>query len=336
MAKVSVIVPVYNAEKYLKRMVDSLRNQEEKDIEIILINDGSTDKSYELMKEFANKDNRISIYTQENKGVASTRNRGISLAKGEYIYFADADDFVYKEAISTLLYYAKKYNVNYVRMAHIRDISNSNGKILSGKIYSDVTLVSKEDYRQKVFDIFLKTYQLNQLWSCIIKKSILTENSILFDDGSFFAEDFVFSLRVFMHLESALFIPDAYYYYINNPNSITTKVDFESLKRKVNEAAKNYSYLFTFFQHFEMNKEKEINKRVTKEVVCCIKPIYSLTAKCSKKQRIELIKYAKETLSKYNIKNKLLKNNYILDFGYLIVYRYIYALKPIVKKILFK
>ena len=127
-----------------------------------------------------------------------------------------------------------------------------------------------------------------------------------------------------------------YYYYINNPNSITTKVDFESLKRKVNEAAKNYSYLFTFFQHFEMNKEKEINKRVTKEVVCCIKPIYSLTAKCSKKQRIELIKYAKETLSKYNIKNRLLKNNYILDFGYLIVYRYIYALKPIVKKILFK
>lgn len=336
MAKVSVIVPVYNAEKYLKRMVDSLRNQEEKDIEIILINDGSTDKSYELMKEFANKDNRISIYTQENKGVASTRNRGISLAKGEYIYFADADDFVSKEAISTLLYYAEKYNVNYVRMALIRNISGSNKKIISSRIYEKVTKISREQFNNKVFDVFLKGYSLNQMGVSLIKRDFLTNNKIFFDNRSFYAEDFVFSLNIFMKLDAAVFIPDAYYYYINNPNSITTKVDFESLKRKVNEAAKNYSYLFTFFQHFEMNKEKEINKRVTKEVVCCIKPIYSLTAKCSKKQRIELIKYAKETLSKYNIKNKLLKNNYILDFGYLIVYRYIYALKPIVKKILFK
>ena len=93
MPKISVIIPVYNAEKYLRVCLDSVVNQTLEDIEIICVNDGSTDKSSNILKEYAEKDGRIIILTQKNQGAAIARNKGISVAKGEYLSLLDCDDF---------------------------------------------------------------------------------------------------------------------------------------------------------------------------------------------------------------------------------------------------
>ena len=94
MSKVSIIVPVYNGEKVLKRCVESLLNQDHKDIEIILVDDGSKDSSFEIISEYAEKDERIVPIHKENSGVSSTRNLAISKAKGDYIQFVDVDDWL--------------------------------------------------------------------------------------------------------------------------------------------------------------------------------------------------------------------------------------------------
>ena len=109
MPKVSVIIPVYNVEKYLRECLDSVVNQTLKDIEIICINDGSPDNSLAILEEYAKKDSRIIVISQENSGVSTARNVGIDLAKGDYLYFIDADDYAepdllelsYQKALST-------------------------------------------------------------------------------------------------------------------------------------------------------------------------------------------------------------------------------------------
>lgn len=102
MTKVSIIVPVYNVEKYLKRCLDSLVNQTLKDIEIICVNDGSTDGSLAILNEYVRNDDRIVVINQENSGQSVARNRGIDVAKGEYIGFVDSDDWVCEDYFERL------------------------------------------------------------------------------------------------------------------------------------------------------------------------------------------------------------------------------------------
>ena len=102
MTKVSIIVPVYNVEKYLKRCLESLVNQTLKDIEIICVNDGSTDGSLAILNEYVRNDDRIVVINQENSGQSVARNRGIDVAKGEYIGFVDSDDWVCEDYFERL------------------------------------------------------------------------------------------------------------------------------------------------------------------------------------------------------------------------------------------
>ena len=114
MAKVSIIVPVYNVEKYLRKCLDSLINQTLKDIEIICINDGSTDKSLEILEEYKNRDSRIILLNQENSGQSIARNNGIKKATGEYIGFVDPDDWVENNMIKCLIDEIKSEKVDLV------------------------------------------------------------------------------------------------------------------------------------------------------------------------------------------------------------------------------
>ena len=110
MYKLSVIIPVYNVENYLRECLDSIINQTVKDIEIICVDDGSTDSSPDILKEYQNKDSRIRIITKENGGQASARNLGIKEAQGEYIVFIDSDDFIESEMLENLLFKVSEYS----------------------------------------------------------------------------------------------------------------------------------------------------------------------------------------------------------------------------------
>ncbi len=126
MPKISVIMPVYNVEQYLRQSLDSLINQTLNDIEIVCINDGSTDKSLEILQEYAAKDDRIFVITQKNQGQGVARNKGIEIAKGEYIQFVDPDDWIELDACETLYNFAKEKNAKVVKFDYINynDFSN--------------------------------------------------------------------------------------------------------------------------------------------------------------------------------------------------------------------
>ena len=108
--KVSIIVPVYNVEKYIRRCIDSLKNQTLEDIEIILVDDSSTDSSLEICKKAAEEDSRIKVIHKVNEGAGLARNAALEIAEGEYIGFADSDDYIDKEMYKTLYEKAEQYN----------------------------------------------------------------------------------------------------------------------------------------------------------------------------------------------------------------------------------
>lgn len=114
MVKVSVVIPVYNVENYLEECLDSIINQTLKDIEIICINDGSTDASIDILEKYAKADSRIQIFNQNNSGLSAARNRGIELSKGEFVYFIDSDDYLDLNALKELYDLSVKYGTDFI------------------------------------------------------------------------------------------------------------------------------------------------------------------------------------------------------------------------------
>lgn len=130
MIKVSLIIPIYNSQDYVARCLDSLLKQTLEDIEIVCVNDGSTDKSLEILEEYSKKYPKIKVYSKENGGCGSARNMGIDNAKGEYIEFVDSDDILEQDAVEKMYNQAKKYNSDLV-VCGMHRIDEQNGKLLT-------------------------------------------------------------------------------------------------------------------------------------------------------------------------------------------------------------
>lgn len=211
MAKVSIIVPVYNVEKYLRKCLDSLINQTLKDIEIICINDGSTDKSLEILEEYKNRDSRIILLNQENSGQSIARNNGIKKATGEYIGFVDPDDWV------DLDYYEKLYNAASTNDTDIavggiiRVTGIKKKKFLN---FEKETITDNTNLKFELCDVPEKSY----VWNKIYKTEKLKEIGLEFEKGIFY-EDCIFTPQALFFLGKMVTVPNTYYYYLRRGNS---------------------------------------------------------------------------------------------------------------------
>lgn len=212
MAKISIIVPVYNTEKFLEKCLNSLINQTLKDIEIICINDGSTDKSLQILEKFANKDKRIQIINQTNSGLSVARNIGIKKAKGEYIGFVDSDDWVDLNFFEQLYINVKKYNAD-IGVAGIKRVRSYKWKYHIKLEKEEV--IQDTNKKFKKCDVPEKCY----VWNKIYKLSELQKLNINFEPNVYF-EDRLFTAQVLINLKTLVTVPDIYYNYWTNPNSI--------------------------------------------------------------------------------------------------------------------
>ena len=210
--KVSVIIPVYNVEEYLRQCLDSVINQTLKEIEIICVDDGSTDSSLEILKEYAAKDRRITLITQQNNGAASARNNAIRIAKGKYLAFCDSDDWIDYNFYESL--YKNSEN------ASIDIIKGNTAKVYGTNIKKDSKLNNyiKTSPRKHI----VSTFQY-EWWSAIYKNSLIKENNIYFKKA-LLAEDQEFLCHILCCSQSYKIINDTYYYYYQNPNSLTHKI----------------------------------------------------------------------------------------------------------------
>lgn len=211
MPKFSVIIPVYNAEKYINQCISSLLNQEYTDYELILVNDCSTDRSLEVCEEFQKKYSNVVIINQlQNKGVSAARNRGIEAASGEYILFVDSDDFVANNYFQTLHDLTKEYNVELISFGHYDYIVDATGKT--------ETKISGMNYAMSSNDtapwnkLFFKTFFASP-WNKLFLKKTLFHYNIRFDENCVCYEDYLFNMEYCKHITTFITTDKALYYY---------------------------------------------------------------------------------------------------------------------------
>lgn len=215
MAKVSVIVPVYNVEKYLKRCLDSLINQTLSDINIICINDGSKDSSLQILEQYAQKDSRIVIYNQQNSGLSVARNTGLEHASGEYIGFVDSDDWVDLDFYEKLYNSAKNNNADIAVADFIREHPNKKPKRL--KLKEEKIYTTPEDKF-----MICKVYREGCVWNKIYRTEFIKSINLKFVPKMYY-EDRDFTIRSLYFSKKLVTTPNTYYRYFVNPKSIVNK-----------------------------------------------------------------------------------------------------------------
>ncbi|MER2227410.1 MAG: glycosyltransferase [Carnobacterium sp.] len=217
MVAVSVIMPIYNVADGLKKSIQSFLNQTYRDFELILVNDGSTDDSGNICDEFKKTDSRIQVIHQENAGSGLARNAGLDRAAGEYIYFADPDDYVEIELIKDNLKIAKENDANVVVFGYYLEEINTKGKrIKTTHLPKLSVLKTKEDFR-KSFRAF-RSLDSNVLWNKFYRHQYLVENNCRFTDQRV-GQDALFNHLVYQNLEDIYFNQKPYYHYVSRIGS---------------------------------------------------------------------------------------------------------------------
>ncbi|MCR5651796.1 MAG: glycosyltransferase [Lachnospiraceae bacterium] len=221
--KVSVIIPVYNVEPYLRECLDSVVNQTLRDIEIICVDDGSTDGSPAILEEYRNKDSRIKVITQENRGQSVARNRGMDAACGEYIYFIDSDDYVDTVLLEKTTALADEMDLD-VLVFGLESFVESGEK--SGELQFSVRSAQNSP---GVFSGvgYMKWAKDNDAYPPIVvaqlwRAGFFADNALRFDEGIIY-EDELFSFKAFMAAKRVFQITDCYYHYRRWKDSTTLK-----------------------------------------------------------------------------------------------------------------
>ncbi len=209
---VSVLVPVYNVERYVTQCVDSIINQTYRELQIVLFDDGSTDHSLDICHHYASQDNRIEVYHQENQGVATTRNNLLGKIKGDFVLFVDSDDWIEPDAIESAVELAREHEADIVTFNNV--INDRHCK----KGDSNVIIWTQEECVHQ----FLRHISFNgSLWNKLIRTSVLLNER--FHDHISYGEDALFCWHILQHVKKVIITPNQYYHYRLNDASISNQ-----------------------------------------------------------------------------------------------------------------
>jgi glycosyltransferase involved in cell wall biosynthesis len=326
-AKISVIVPVYNVEKYLDKCVQSILNQTLNNMEIVLVDDGSTDKSGEIVNFYAEKDSRIKVIHQKNQGVSVARNQGLLVATGEYIAFIDPDDWIDNSMFEKLYCEAIQNDCDVVISCFFREDINNNKSIKIFHPFQSNKLLLKDDIRDDICSQLLMNGFFTAVWDKIYRRSFLEKYKIRMYHDVIFREDYFFNMDVFGFAERVKYLPIAFYHYRNTPNSASRKYYKNLFQFDVNLYNKKRQYSNQWFT----NNEKYLNKvsydflmdaynnaiRVySKNNIDGIKnkweSIYKIVNCSDVRQAIQQYKYYNSKDSISNMKINLIRNKHII------------------------
>lgn len=247
MYKLTVVVAAYNVQEYIGKCLDSLVNQTYKDMEILIVNDGSRDKTEVIVREFEKKYKNIKLLNKENGGLSSARNYGIKFARGEYIAFVDGDDYLDEETYEKVMTKLIDEKV---------DLAIFSYKKVFGDKYKKIRLNKKLYVGSFLKKLFSKSDEASiVVWNKIFKKDIITENNVYFENRAYF-EDTGFIFRYLYFVNKITIVEETLYYYIQHTASLTKKFDFMII-----ESAKNtYNLIKEFY------KERNIYLKYYKEI----------------------------------------------------------------------
>ena len=298
---VSIIVPIYNKEKFITKLLNSIIRQTYKNLEIILIDDGSTDRSLEICERFASKDTRIQIYSQNNSGVSTARNKGIEVAKGEYILFIDSDDDIANNFVESFI-----NNLEEDCVVKCNYKGNKN------------VLMDRREYLEKI----ISGEVLGVCWGYLLEKEKIGQ--IRFDQQTSYMEDTIFMVEYINQISKVKLINQNVYYHTRNEESLTS--DDTNIEKKINE----YIYSLNKIKKIILKKKisiKSLEKYVQQRK---IKIIESEFARIKNEETLKKImdnKYVREITKvnrvklKYKLFIKLLKKGNIKNIFLYIKFR---------------
>ena len=233
MPKISIIVPVYNTEQYLNKCLDSLINQTLLDIEIITVNDGSTDNSIQILKDYKEKDDRIIVLDLDHQGPSGARNSGLKLAKGEFVMFVDSDDWMNLDACDKVYREAKMNHSDTVMFCYTSE--SSSGSIDKYLFENKKKIFNEEEVYNELFcgvlgltaEKLKKPEKLDVLvtvWARLYKTEIIKENKLSYIDLKLVpSECLLFNLQYLEHSKKVVYIDECLYHYRRNNNTSFTK-----------------------------------------------------------------------------------------------------------------
>lgn len=274
---VSVIVPIYNVEKYLNKCVDSIINQTLENIEIILVDDGSTDSCGEIIDEYARKDNRIIVIHKENSGQSSARNMGLDIARGKYIGFVDSDDWIESNMYEDLYKSIEESNLDIAVCG--RRAYTEGGKLLN-EIEIDDELINFKNYKIKDYiSNYLFYKHTVVVWNKLYKNKIIKNNNIRFENVSYVgSEDALFNYNIICHVNRIKCINRIYYNQLSREGSTARTYKYGYMNRTANmiECMKKYSMktnnetiykdvaplFLLFFYQWNMHNTKSVTNNI--------------------------------------------------------------------------
>ena len=277
--KLSVIVPVYNVERYLKKCIHSILNQTLTDLELILVDDGSTDKSGSICDEFDGHDDRVTVIHINNGGPANARNTALKMASGKYIGFVDSDDWIEPRMYETLCRQAEQTSSDLVFCDYVTETTSSS--VNQKSYYGTQDVFDRNDINNLFLPYFfgytddeLKSYMMccpfadfrSYNWLCVFMSAVINEYNLSFkSEKQYFNEDNLFNLDFIFHANVISHVPDYFYHYRCNSGSISKTFNSRYLETKLDK----FSFLRSFIMGNNLDDDflKRLNNRLCVETV---------------------------------------------------------------------
>lgn len=268
--KITVVIPIYNCEQYIECLLKQLMEQSYKDFEVIMINDGSTDNSGEVCRKYQSQDNRFKYYEYSNMGVSSTRNKGVSIANGEYIIFFDADDKIDNDILYNLSVIANNTNADMIVFGYYMELLKDE-IVKQRTIFkcNENALIHIED-SLIMYTLWEKSLMYN-VWNRMIKTEIIKNNTLLFDTKLSMGEDLDFILDVLKYCKT-LYVTDKvmYHYVRERQNSATSNKYIKNWFQIRTEEKIRLNKKFAELGYCSVQYKNFLDKRYIERVIGCI------------------------------------------------------------------
>jgi len=271
MVEVSIIVPVYNAQKTLNKCIDSILRQSFNDFELILINDGSIDNSGTICDRYAEIDHRIKVIHKKNQGVSHTRNIGLENASGKYIQFIDSDDWIEETILEKLISFMVG-NTDIVICGYNRVLMNENIYKIEKEIYAKKVIGIKIEEFLKNFYYYFELEIMNALWNKLFKRELIYKNNIKFNENLSLGEDLLFNIDYIGNCRKITNLDEALYNYVifNDNKSLSTRFNPKRLEAQLIMYTNIIEILDRFGQCRDENEEY-FRKGFSKAIIGSVK-----------------------------------------------------------------
>lgn len=286
--KISIIMPVYNVEKYVSKAIESIQKQTLKDWEFIIVDDGTPDKSGEICDKYAECDERIQVIHKKNGGAPSARNTAIDLAKGKYIYFMDSDDWAEPTMLEDMYNLAETNHAQLIISGYYIDTYYNNDEYITTELFvRDQIFNTKQDFRKNAYKLFDKNL-LYTPWNKLYSSKYIKENNLKFPNT--FWDDFPFNLSVIRDIEKVAVTSKKYYHFMRaRAESETAKYRSDMYEKREEE----HQWMIDLYKYWGINDKDSLemlNRRYIERLIGCIENVTSKACSLSSKEKKAEIK----------------------------------------------